>query len=756
MLSWVNREHLAPTDAVPRAALWILVPAAVATIAALALLWPYHLSEAEDQGFGTEVTGHVISIHETECDPEQTELSEELQADRCGDVLLRLTSGPDAGAEILVDIPAGPGATEVEPGQEVVLIYTPDSVSGQQYHIIDHERSGPLWALAVAFALAVIAFGRWKGVRSLASLGITFGIVLLFIVPAILDGRSPMLVAIVGAAAIMLASLYLSHGWNRTTTVAVLGTLAALVLTGVLAQGAVHLAHLNGVLDEETMSLAMQYPIDMSGLLLAGILIGALGVIDDVTVSQAATVDEVAKANPKWGRARLFRSGMRVGRDHLTSVVNTLVLAYAGASLPLLVLIAAANRPLGQVLTSQIIATEIARTVVGTLGLIAAVPITTWLAAALARREPPKDREPNERRRPRPKPDPEPASDWDAEESPYPPSHLRLELVGGRHEFPRGLVERLEDGHDGRSAGRGGAVDGVDVAAGQRFGDSPHRHVAPLGGGHPRGDGDAEAFRHQREDRVQSFELRDRGPDALGAPQPVQGHARGLAGGRGDPRLLGEGVCRQFAHRRQRVLRRQDGDERIRDQVVVGERADPARAADARPVVDEGQVDLAGADAAEALLDGVLLTQHHRQFGVAAQAADDRAGQGDGDGGEGGDDDTAPRFGGLGGKVGLGGVDRVEDRAGVLDQAASGVGQLRRAGGAFEQGNAGLLLQGGQLLRDRRGGLSGGGGGGGDRPVSGEFVEQSQAADVQHKAILRSATGRDTCIDALAAARLAV
>ncbi|HLU28286.1 MAG TPA: YibE/F family protein [Glycomyces sp.] len=420
----MNREHLVPTDTVPRAALWILVPAALATLVGLALLWPSGVEDAEDRGYGTEVEGRVLSVHETECGPEQEQLSEQLQADRCGDVVVRLSSGPDSGAEILVDIPAGPGAVAVEAGQEVVLIHTPDSVSEQQYHIVDHDRSSALWALVIAFALAVVAFGRWKGLRSLASLGLTFAVVLLFVVPAVLDGRSPMAVAIVGSAAIMLVSLYLAHGWNRTTTVAVLGTLASLVLTGVLAQAAVHLARLNGVLDEETTSLAMQYPIDMSGLLLAGILIGSLGVIDDITVSQAATVDEVAKANPRWGRARLFRSGMRVGRDHLTSVVNTLVLAYAGASLPLLVLIAAAARPLGQVLTSQTIATEIVRSVVGTLGLIAAVPITTWLAASLARREPPRERAPKEPAKPRPKPRPEEGA-WDEEDSPYPPSHLR-------------------------------------------------------------------------------------------------------------------------------------------------------------------------------------------------------------------------------------------------------------------------------------------------------------------------------------------
>src|SRR5690606_7207293 len=258
MLSRVNREHLVPTDTVPRAALWILVPAALATLVGLALLWPSGVEDAEDRGYGTEVEGRVLSVHETECGPEQEQLSEQLQADRCGDVVVRLSSGPDSGAEILVDIPAGPGAVAVEAGQEVVLIHTPDSVSEQQYHIVDHDRSSALWALVIAFALAVVAFGRWKGLRSLASLGLTFAVVLLFVVPAVLDGRSPMAVAIVGSAAIMLVSLYLAHGWNRTTTVAVLGTLASLVLTGVLAQAAVHLARLNGVLDEETTSLAMQ------------------------------------------------------------------------------------------------------------------------------------------------------------------------------------------------------------------------------------------------------------------------------------------------------------------------------------------------------------------------------------------------------------------------------------------------------------------------------------------------------------------
>jgi uncharacterized membrane protein len=424
----VNHVHTVPNDAVPRAALWILVPAALATVLGMILLWPQGVEDASAEAYGTEVDGRVIAVHETECDAADAELNEQLQATVCGEVVVTLNSGDHAGEEAVVDIPTGPGAPVVSAGDDVVLIYTPDSVSGQQFHIIDHDRGSALWALVIAFALAVVAFGRWKGVRSLVSLALTFAVVLLFMVPAILDGSPPILVAIVGAAAIMLVSLYLSHGWNRTTTVAVVGTLASLVLTVLLAEAAVRLAELNGVLDENTTNLSLQYPIDMSGLLLAGILIGALGVIDDVTVSQAATVDEVAKANPKWGRARLFKSGMRVGRDHLTSVVNTLVLAYAGASLPLLVLIAAAGRPMDEVLTSQTIATEIVRSVAGTLGLIAAVPITTWLAAALVRREAaakrPEEQAPKERPPKPPRPEPGTAT-WSDDDSPYPPSHLR-------------------------------------------------------------------------------------------------------------------------------------------------------------------------------------------------------------------------------------------------------------------------------------------------------------------------------------------
>jgi uncharacterized membrane protein len=176
--------------------------------------------------------------------------------------------------------------------------------------------------------------------------------------------------------------LYLTHGFSATTTVAVLGTLASLALTGVLAALTTAVMHLSGIASEEASLLTLTYQnVNMQGLLLAGILIGSLGVLDDVAVTQAMTVGELAAANPRLGRLALYKAGARVGRSHIASVVNTIVLAYAGASLLLLILLVGAEAPLGHLLTGQALAEEIVRSIVATLGILAAVPITTWLAA---------------------------------------------------------------------------------------------------------------------------------------------------------------------------------------------------------------------------------------------------------------------------------------------------------------------------------------------------------------------------------------
>jgi uncharacterized membrane protein len=188
----------------------------------------------------------------------------------------------------------------------------------------------------------------------------------------------------------MLLVLYLTHGFNVPTTVALLGVLASLTLTGVLAAVTTAALHLTGVGSEEAAFLAVTYrDVNMQGLLLAGILIGSLGVLDDVAVTQAVTIGELAAANPHMTATKLYRSGARVGRAHIASVVNTIVLAYAGASLPLLLLLAAGGQPLGEMLSTEMLAQEVIRSLVGTVGLVAAVPITTGLAALAARRTAP-------------------------------------------------------------------------------------------------------------------------------------------------------------------------------------------------------------------------------------------------------------------------------------------------------------------------------------------------------------------------------
>jgi uncharacterized membrane protein len=364
-----------------RLTLLLLVPAVLLTLVGMLLLWPRDTPQATGAADGpVTATGQVVTVTPEEC-PAVPEGEKPLED--CGTVTVRL----DDGTQIVTDIPAGPGAPEVASGDDVTLLVLNEQDGSRSYSISDHQRGNQLWLLAAAFALAVIAFGRWRGLTALAGLGVTFGILLWFIVPAILDGRSPILVAVVGAAAIMLIVLYLTHGLSITTTIAVAGTLASLAITAVLAAVATAGVHLTGVADETSNFLTIsQGDVNMRGLLLAGIVIGSLGVLDDVTVTQSATVTELALANPSYGFRRLYSAATRIGRAHIASVINTIVLAYAGASLPLMLLFAAGDTPLGEVLTSQMIAQELVRSAVGTIGLVAAVPITTALAAFLAAR----------------------------------------------------------------------------------------------------------------------------------------------------------------------------------------------------------------------------------------------------------------------------------------------------------------------------------------------------------------------------------
>lgn len=387
--------------AVPRsrrtvmAGLAVLVPLAIITLTALLWLWPDGAGKgaAPAEGGVERLTGTVVGVTLGRC-PAPSEGLPAPDPATCGQAVVKVGDGPDAGKDVELRLPGGPGAQRFTVDDDVILLRGPDGA----YQISDHDRALPLWLFGAAFALAVIAFGRWRGVTALVGLAVTFVLLLTFVIPGILEGRPPMLVAIVGAAAIMLAVLYLTHGFSLSTSVAVLGTLASLALTGLLSYGALGFARLNGITDDSALALDMSLSIDTQGLLLASIIIGALGVLDDVTVTQAVTVAELARANPSYGFARLYRAAGRIGRAHIASVINTIILAYAGASLPLLLLFSIGQQPLGEVMTTPVIAQEIVRSIVGTLGLIAAVPITTALAALTASRhrdEPAHDDEPH-------------------------------------------------------------------------------------------------------------------------------------------------------------------------------------------------------------------------------------------------------------------------------------------------------------------------------------------------------------------------
>lgn len=353
------------------------------------VLWPDDPNPAVPDVIGPPAELADASVMAVERKPCQgTEASQNVI---CQEVRARLTSGPDAGETVPLEVSEGPGAPRLDDGDRIVVgVVEPGAGSGAEepiYYFSDYQRRTPMILLGACFAVAVVALARWRGVMALAGLAISLVVLVKFMLPAILEGRSPVGVAVVGAAAIMFVALYLAHGLNARTTTAVLGTLGSLLLTGVLAWVFVEASHFSGLASEEAGFLqAAAGKVSLQGLLLGGIVIGSLGVLDDVTVTQASAVWELHQANPAYGFGRLFSAGLRIGRDHIASTVNTLVLAYAGASLPLFVLFTLSNRDLSGVLTGELVATEVVRTLVGSLGLIAAVPLTTALAAFAAER----------------------------------------------------------------------------------------------------------------------------------------------------------------------------------------------------------------------------------------------------------------------------------------------------------------------------------------------------------------------------------
>lgn len=293
---------------------------------------------------------------------------------------------PEPAPESDAEAPAAPEAPAPAADTNVVDLAPHQVVDttdiGNTYTFLDMDRTTTIWLWLGAAVLLIILVGITRGVLSLIGLGITLAAVMGFLVPALLRGGDPVALAITAGAAILFPVLFLVHGINWKSASALAGTLTTMVLAAGLANLAISTSQLRGLGNEDNLLIQLYLPdVSVTGLLLAGFIIGALGVLNDVTIAQASTVQELYEAAPRSRPMEVFRSAMRVGRDHIASMVYTLVLAYLGTALPLSILLSVSDRPLMQSLTSDVVATELLRSTIGAVALVLAVPITTLIAA---------------------------------------------------------------------------------------------------------------------------------------------------------------------------------------------------------------------------------------------------------------------------------------------------------------------------------------------------------------------------------------
>jgi len=375
----------------------LLAVIGLATVLGAVLLWPHGkavdiplpFQNAHGGAVSTEA-GHVVSTGMNNCGSPSVgavltsaPATAAPGAGSCVQSLIGIDSGPNSGANTLLEFSTGPGQPHLAAGDHIRVTRQVDDSGTTTYAFFDFERTWPLVALAAVFAVVVVAVARWRGLRALVGIAVAFVVLTVFLLPALRDGGPAIPVALVASSVILYAVIYLAHGVSLRTSAALLGTLSALLLSSVLSWGAIELAHLTGLSEDQNNEIAAYMgSVSITGLLLAGFIIGSLGVLNDVTVTQASTAFELAEHGAS--RRAIFTGAMRVGRDHIASTVYTLVLAYAGSALPLLLLFSVANRSLGDVLTSESVAIEIARSAVGGIALALSVPLTTAIAAVLA------------------------------------------------------------------------------------------------------------------------------------------------------------------------------------------------------------------------------------------------------------------------------------------------------------------------------------------------------------------------------------
>lgn len=366
----------------------VLAAVAVATLVGVGLLWPSGDAADDLRGsidfasgdttFPEAVVDRVLPA----CAPVSTGTQPTDEQPACGRLSARVAEGAGEGDEVEVDVPPQVSAAGLESGDRVVLLRTPGA-EGQPptYGYFEIARSTPLWLLAALFVVVVLAVARLRGLMALVGLAFAGLVVGLFVVPALLTGESAVAVALVASTAIMYVVLYTTHGVSLRTSAALAGTLAGMGLTAAIGWWSVTSANLTGVVDEGGQILTTYAgEVRLQQLLVAAVVIAGLGVLNDVTITQASAVWELRAAAPTMTRARLFSSGMRIGRDHIASTIYTIVFAYAGTALTLILAVSLYDRSWLDLLGTEEIAEELVRSFATSIGLVLAVPATTLIA----------------------------------------------------------------------------------------------------------------------------------------------------------------------------------------------------------------------------------------------------------------------------------------------------------------------------------------------------------------------------------------
>ncbi|MEN8253357.1 MAG: YibE/F family protein [Patescibacteria group bacterium] len=305
------------------------------------------------------------------------------------DLQILISRGKKTGESITIKNIANIGASanlefqEYEVGDKIKIYSSSSEGQETSYSITGKVKRDGIILLTILFVVAVLAVGRIWGALSLLGMGISFAVIFKLIIPLIINGINPVFAALLGSLIIIPSTFYVSHGFNKKTHVGVISTIIALMFTGLLAIYFVDATHLTGFASEEAgfIQIERSGSIDIRGLLLAGIIIGTLGILDDVTVGQASVVQQLKKARPKSSLGELFKNGMKVGQDHISSMVNTLVLVYSGSALPLLLLFFGNEQSFIDILEYELIAEEIVRMLVGSIGLVLIAPLATLMAA---------------------------------------------------------------------------------------------------------------------------------------------------------------------------------------------------------------------------------------------------------------------------------------------------------------------------------------------------------------------------------------